>query len=182
MDLFQLNPQPPPKTQLVVPEQAARAVKGEEVEEKDESNEINLDSDDDGIALGNQAAEAHQAAPKRKKRAAAKMKDHEEKRSRSRSMNKDLKSGRVSSSHGGRSRYEARMDPDTAKRLREMDPDMHEVATRLGYVPECFLNIQIESCFNPTCGRSIYQACSCLQCCTVGIVDRSRQVGLHVMC
>ena len=50
------------------------------------------------------------------------------------------------------------IDQQAADQLKKDDPDLYKVVDCLGYVPECFSNLELSKLFDEKLGRSVYQA------------------------
>ncbi|CAJ1398141.1 unnamed protein product [Effrenium voratum] len=105
-----------------------------------------------GVALGSMARRQTAAAKKVTRKAAVKKQaqqvegDHQ-----------SMRSGLSDAGRSDKNNYgDRRSLADSG--LQESDPDLVPAAQRLGFVPECFFRLKVESCFEERLGRTIFQA------------------------
>ena len=106
-------------------------------------------------ALAAKRAAAAQAAPPKKRVKAPK-------RAAARSLSPS-RSVAVSASGTGTRKpgkgIKSSLDTEVAELFRKHDPDLHQCMERVGYIPDCFVNVTLNRMFLLNKGRSLYQAC-----------------------
>lgn len=139
--------------------QAALAVEGsaENVENEDEV-EVQAFA---APKLGSIASKVQQKMPKpatkkpaKAKKAAVKAEPREES-----PENSQAGSASVTASKAGKLKSTStQLDPVQAAEFRKAEPELFEVVERLGYIPDCFSNLDVFKHFSNKLGRTLHQA------------------------